>query len=188
MHPVAHDRPRWRRAGGLHPERRVHVGIHPAAEVEDRSLDGIVFRRQGAETPVRPIVLLAQPFEQPRRRRLQPGEPVRAPRLAADRRIRWHRVHRHLADRVLAELARGDAAPDVVNIGQVAIVRGLDRDDGAQVRWPQLGHLDRGEPAVADPPHSDRAGAPRLGRQPLDGVVPVQRLSLGVFVQRDSTR
>ena len=46
------------------------------------------------------------------------------------------------------------------------------------MRRPELRHLDRREPAVADPPHPDLAVAPGLGRQPLDRVVPVERLGL----------
>ena len=91
-----------------------------------------------------------------------------------------------LADRVLAQLARRHAAADVVDVGQVAIVGALDRDDRPEVRRPQLGDLDRGERAVADAPHPDRAVAPRLGGEPLDGVVAVERLGLGVLVERDA--
>ena len=110
------------RAGGLHPERRIDVRVHPAADVEDRRLDRVVVGRQRTGTPVRPVVLLAEPFDQPRRRRLEPGEPFRAPGVAAERRIGWHRVHRDLADRVLAELAHRHAAADVVDVAQVAVV------------------------------------------------------------------
>ena len=56
------------------------------------------------------------------------------------------------------------------------------------MRRPELRDLDRGEPAVADAPHPDVAVAPRLGREPLDGVVPVERLVLGVLVERDARR
>ena len=45
-----------------------------------------------------------------------------------------------------------------------------------------------GEAAVADAPHADAAGAPRLGREPLHGVVPVERLGLGVLVERHARR
>ena len=64
----------------------------------------------------------------------------------------------------------------------------MDRDDRPEVRRPQLRDLDRGERAVADPPHPDRAVAPRLGGQPLHGVVAVERLGLGVLVERDPAR
>ena len=57
-----------------------------------------------------------------------------------------------------------------------------------EMRRPELRDLDRGEPAVADAPHPDRAVAPRLGGEPLDGVVAVQRLVLGVLVERDAAR
>ena len=40
--------------------------------------------------------------------------------------------------------------------------------------------------AVADAPHPDVAVAPRLGGEPLDRVVPVERLVLGVLVERDA--
>ena len=42
--------------------------------------------------------------------------------------------------------------------------------------------------AVADPPHPDGAVAPRLGGEPLDGVVAVESLGLGVLVERDPAR
>ena len=92
--PVADDRPRRGGAGSLHPERRVDVRVHPAADVEDRRLDRVVVGRQRTGPPVRPVVLLAEPFDEPRRRRLEPGEPFVAPRLAPERRIGRHRVHR----------------------------------------------------------------------------------------------
>ena len=133
-------------------------------------------------------MLLAEPLEEPRRRRLEPGEPFVAPAVAPERRIGRHRVHRDLADRVLAELADRHAAADVVDVAQVAVVGAHDRDDRAQVRRPELRDLDRGERAVADAPHPDRAVAPRLGGEPLDGVVPVERLGLGVLVERDAAR
>ena len=185
---VADDRPARGRAAGLHPQRGVHVGIHPAADVQDGRLDGVVVRGQRARSPVRAVVLLAEPLDEPRRRRLEAGEPPLAPVGTPERRVRRHRVHRHLADRVLAQLADRDAAADVVDVGPVAVVRALDRDDRAQVRRPELGDLDRGERPVADAPHPDGAGAPRLGRQPLDGVVAVERLGLGVLVERDAAR
>ena len=111
-----------------------------------------------------------------------------APCLAPERRIGWHRVHPDLADRVLAELAHRHAAADVVDVAQVAVVGAHDRDDRPQVRRPELRDLDRGERAVADAPHPDRAVAPRLGGQPLHGVVAVERLGLGVLVERDPAR
>ena len=131
-------------------------------------------------------MLLAQPLDQPRRRRLEPRQPALAPVRTPERRVGWHRVHRDLADRVLAQLAERDAAADVVDVGQVAVVGALDRHDRPQVRRPQLGDLDRGERPVADPPHPDRPGAPRLCRQPLDRVEPVERLRLRVLVERDA--
>ena len=181
--PVADDRSRRGGAGGLHPERRVHVRIHPAADVEDRRLDRVVVGRKRPGSPVRPVVLLAEPLDQPGRRGVEPGEPFVTPRLAPECRVGRHRVHPELADRVLAELARGHAATDVVDVAQVAVVGAHDRDDRPEVRRPELRDLDRGEGAVADPPHPDRAVAPRLGRQPLDRVVPVERLGLGVLVE-----
>ena len=111
-----------------------------------------------------------------------------APGVAAECRIGRHRVHPDLADRVLAELAHRHAAADVVDVAQVAVVGAHDRDDRPQVRRPQLRDLDRGERAVADAPHPDRAVAPRLGGQPLHGVVAVERLGLGVLVERDPAR
>ena len=75
-----------------------------------------------------------------------------------------------------------------MDVGQVAVVRALDRHDREEVRRPQLRDLDRGERPIADAPHPDRAGAPGLGREPLDRVVPVTRLDLGVLVHRDAGR
>ena len=109
-------------------------------------------------------------------------------RVAAEAGVGRHRVHRDLADRVLAQLAGRHAAADVVDVGQVAVVGALDGHDRAEVRRPQLRDLDRGERAVADAPHPDRAVAPRLGGEPLDGVVAVERLGLGVLVERDARR
>ena len=51
--PVADKRPRRRRAARLHPERRVDVGVAPAADVEDGRLDGVVVGGQRARSPVR---------------------------------------------------------------------------------------------------------------------------------------
>ena len=186
--PVADDRPRRGGARSLHPEGRIDVRVHPAADVEDRRLDGVVVGRERSGTPVRPVVLLAEPLDEPRWRRVEAGQPFGTPCLAAEGGIGRHGVHRDLADRVLAELARGHAATDVVDVAQVAVVRAHDRDDRAEVRRAQLRDLDRGERAVADPPHPDRPVAPRLGGQPLDGVVAVERLGLGVLVERDAAR
>src|SRR4029078_7486665 len=105
--------------------------------------------RRGAAPQIRAFVLLAEPLDEPRRRRLEAGEPALAPVGTPERRVRGHRVHRHLADRVLAQLADPDAAADVVDVRPVTIVRALDRDDRTKMRRPELGDLDRGERAVA---------------------------------------
>ena len=57
-----------------------------------------------------------------------------------------------------------------------------------EVRRPELGDLDRREAAVRDAPHPDRARAPRLGGEPLDGVVAVPRLVRRVLVEGDAAR
>ena len=184
--PVADDRPGGRGAQRLHPQRRIDIRVHPAADVQDRDVDRLVVRGEGARPPIGAVALPAQPFEQPRRRRLEPSPPFGEPALAAELDVGWHRVHRDLAHGVLAELARGHAPADVMHVGRVAVVGGHDRDDRAQVRRAKLRDLDRGEPAVADAPHRDVAVAPLPGREPLDRVVPVARLVLAVFVERDA--
>ncbi len=186
--PVADEGPRRRGASRLHPERRIDIRVAPAADAEDRRVDRVVVRRQGAGPPVRPVGLLAQPRDEPWRRRLESSAPLVEPGFAAEPGIRRHRVHRDLADRVLRELAGGDAPADVVDVGAVPVVGRLDRHDRPQVRRAQLGDLDRGEAAVRDAPHPDRARAPRLGGQPFDGIEAVARLVLGVLVERDAAR
>ena len=103
--PVAHDRPARCRKALLHPEGRIDVRVHPAADIQDGRLDRVVVGGEGPAPPVRPVVLLAQPLDQPRRRRLEPLQPALAPVRTPERRVGWHRVHRDLADRVLAQLA-----------------------------------------------------------------------------------
>ena len=125
---------------------------------------------------------------QPRRRLLETRAPLVAPPLAAERRERRHRVHAQLADRVLALLAGRDAAAADVDVVAIPVVGRVHRQDRAEVRRPQLRDLDRREAAVADAPHADAAGAPRLGREPLHGVEPVERLRLGVLVERHAGR
>ncbi len=186
--PVADERPGRGGAQRLHPERRVHVAVHPAADRVDRDLDRVVVRSEGALPPVRPVGLVAQPLEQPRRGRLQAGAPLVQPALATERRVRGHRVHRHLADRVLRQLADRHAAAPVVDVVHVPVVRAHARHDRPQVRRPQLRDLDGRERAVADAPHRHRARRPRLDRGPLDRVVPVARLVLGVLVEGDAAR
>ena len=122
------------RAARLHPERGVHVGVAPAADVQDRRLDGVVVGGQRALPPVRAVGLLAEPFDEPRRRRLEPRRATRsrqsAPRNAG---VRRHRVHRDLADRVLGlSSLTVTQPPTVVDVGQVAVVRGHDRHDRAR--------------------------------------------------------
>ena len=186
--PVADERPRRRRARRLHPERRVDVGVAPAADVEDRRLDRVVVGGERARSPVRPVGLVPEPGDEPRRRQLEARPPLVEPAGAAEPDVGRHRVHRDLADPVLRELARGHAAADVVDVGQVAVVGPLERRDGEEMRRSQLGDLDRRERAVADAPHPDGAAAPGLGGEPLDGVVPVAGLVLGVLVHRDARR
>ncbi len=143
-------------------------------------------RSPARATPVasraRPPV--TEPREEPGRCGLQPGVPGCPPIRAPERCLRRHRVHRDLAHRVLRQFAHGQAAAPVVDVVQVAIVRGHDRHDRAQVRWSKRRDLDGGEAAVGDAPHADGARAPRLGGQPLDGVVSIAGLVRGVLVQR----
>ena len=184
--PVADERPdrgafrqrSWIRNAG------VHVGVGPAGDLEHRALERVVVRGERPAPPVRAVRLLADPGHEPRRRALEPRAPLLAPALAAERRVRRHRVHAQLADRVLALLAGRHAAAADVDVVAVAVVRRVHRQDRPQVRRPELRDLDRREAAVADAPHADVAVAPRLRRQPLDRVVPVERLGLGVLVER----
>ena len=176
------------RAPFLHPERRVHVAVHPAADRVDRDLDRVVVRGQRPLPPVRPVGLVAQPREQPRRRDFEPGAPLVQPAGAAEGRVRRHGIHRDLAHRVLRQLAGRDAAAAVVDVVDVPVVRAHARDDRAKMGRTQLGDLDRGEGAVADAPHRDRAARPGLDGGPLDRVVPVARLVGGVLVEGDARR
>ena len=157
--------------------------------LEHRGLDPAVVRRERAAAPVRAVALLRAPT-----RTATPASP-RAARASASSQPspqrggqRRQRVHRDLADRVLRELADRHRAADVVDVVGVPVVGRLDRHDRAQVRRPRRRDLDRGEAAVRQAPHPDRAGAPRLRGQPLDGVVAVERLGLGVLVQGDAVR
>ena len=167
----------------------VDIRIHPAAERA-----GSPPRSRRSPGRASPGASTARRAARAARRTARAASPRAAPASASAS----HRPRRRrsggiafiadLADRVLAELAGGDAAADVVDVGQVAVVGRLDRDDRAQVRRPQLGDLDRGEPAVADAPHPDRPVAPRLRGEPLDRVVAVEGLRLGVLVEGDRRR
>ena len=187
--PVADDGPPLRvDASLLDPECRVDVRVAPAGHLEHGALERLVLRGQRAPAPVGTVGLLADPREQPRRRRLEPRPPLVAPPVATEGRPRRQGVHPELADRVLALLARSDAAAAEVDVVAIAVVGRVHRQDRPEMGRPEPGDLDRGEPAVADAPHPDVAVAPRLGRQPLDGVVPVARLVLGVLVEGDAGR
>ena len=72
----------------LHAESRVDVRVMPPADVEDRRFDRVVVRSEGPLPPVRPVGLVLQPGEQPRRCRVEPGKPFVAPGRAAVRRFR----------------------------------------------------------------------------------------------------
>ncbi len=186
--PVPDERPSRRRAAFLHPQDRIDVLVHPATDREDRRFDRAVVRRQRSLPPVRAVMLLAEPFEQPDRRLLQALAPLVGPRRAAVLGLRRHRVHPDHADRVLAQLRHGDAAADVVDVVGVAVVGGHHRHDRLEMRRTEHRDLDRGEAAVRDSPHPDVAVAPRLGGQPLDGVVAVLGFARRVLVEGDAWR
>ena len=131
-------------------------------------------------------MLLAEPLEEPDRRPVEPLAPLVEPALAAERRPGRQRVHPDHAHRVLAELADRHAAADVVDVVGVAVVRGVHRDDRPEVRRSELRDLDRGEPAVRDPPHPDVPVRPGLAGEPLDRLGPVLRLARGVLVEGDA--
>ncbi len=172
----------------LHPERGVDIGVAPAGDLEHRTLDGVVVRRQRAAAPVRAIELLADPGEQPGWGALETVAPLVSPALAAERRPRRHRVHPQLTHGVLALVAGRHAAAADVHVVAVAVVGGVHGQDRAQVGWAQLRDLDRGEAAIADAPHADAAAAPWLRGQPLHGVDAVERLGVGVLVHGDAGR
>ncbi len=185
--PVADQRPaRGIDAALEHPQGRIDVAVHPAADQERRHGQAGPVRGERALPPERPVVLLAAPFEQPDRGLLQPLAPLRLPGLAAVEGPGRQGVRADHADRVLAQLAGGGAAADVVDIVGVAVVGGIDRHDRPQVRRPEQRHLDRGEAPPADPPHPDVAVRPGLGGQPLDRVVAVVRLVRRVLAPGDS--
>ena len=186
--PVADERPARRRAALLHSQRGVDVLVHPAADREDRRLDRAVVGGERALPPVRSVVLLAEPFEEPDRRPLEPLAPLVDPARAAVRRPWRQRVHPDHADRVLAQLRDRHAAAEVVDVVGVAVVGRHHRHDRLQGRRPELRDLDRGEAAVADPPHADVAVGPRLRGQPADGVAAVERLAGRVLVVRHAAR
>ena len=186
--PVADDRVRRCRAAGLHPERRIDVGVVPAADVEDRNADGVVVRRQRALAPIRPVGLVTEPREEPGRGRLESRPPVVPPGPPSERCVRRHRVHRDLADRVFAELADGHAPTAVMDVVEIAVVGRHDRHDRLEGGWPEHRDLDRGEAAVGDAPHADVPVAPRLGRKPGDGLDAVVGLVGAVFIDRDPAR
>ena len=55
----------------------------------------------------------------------------------------------------------------------VAIVGGVDRDNGLQMRRPMQSYLQGRKPAVRSAVHSNIAIRPGLPRQPLHRVVPI---------------
>ncbi len=92
--PVADDGPPLRvDASLLDPECGVDVGVAPAGHLEHGALERLVLRRQRAPAPVGTVGLLADPREQPRRRRLEPRPPLVAPPVAAEGRPRRQGVH-----------------------------------------------------------------------------------------------
>ena len=189
MDPVADERLARRvRAALEHSQRGVDVLVHPAADQEHRRREAVVAGREGTLPPVRPIVLLAEPLEEPDRGVLEAVEPFRCPGGAAVLGARRHRVHPDHAHGVLRQLGDRGAAAEVMDVVGVAVVGRHHRDDRGEVRRVEERDLDRGEAAVRDPPHPDLAVAPRLRRQPLDGVEAVLGLACGVLVQGDSRR
>src|SRR5271165_6844228 len=65
MVPRTDQRLDWCRAGGDHPWDRVAVAVVPAADQEGRHREPAIVGPQRGAPPVGPVLLLAEPAEQP---------------------------------------------------------------------------------------------------------------------------
>ncbi len=165
-----------------HPRDGVGVAVGPAAHRVHRRLDP---REVLAHRPLLPVVvaaLVGHPRVDERRRALHPLDPHVAPALADDRRVGRPRVPHEHRGGPLHHVGR-DAAAVVVHVVGVAVVGRAERDDRLQRRRPVRRDLQAVEPAPRDADHAHRAGAPRLGCDPLDHLAAVGLLLRQVLVQ-----
>ena len=170
-----------------HPQSCRAVAVPPAGTDEHRAGDSFVGGPQRAVPPVRSVVLLTDPLDDPRRGRLDPLAPG-AIELRAALAQRRHGVHSDHRRRIGGQAAGVEGAAVEVHVVGVAVVRRVDRRDRAQRGRPLRRQLDARKAAVRDAPRGDRTGAPRLGGDPLHDLDPVELLAMRVLIFSNTCR
>ena len=178
----------WHGQLTVHAERRVRVAVVPAPDEEGRTADPVDVSSDRALAPVGAIRLMPQPFEKIGLVPCQALLPESGP-VTIHGRVRRHGVPGNHPGPIPADVVvHPQAAPAVVAVVGVAIVREIHRHDRGQVGWLLRSHLQAREAAIGDPDHVDVTVRPWLRAQPLHAVVAVELLLGHVLVDRDAVR
>ena len=170
---------------GEQPRHGIGIGIVPAADGQDRRLDGGEILGHRAVLPIGIAARMAQPIGGQEGFGGKTLQPHGAPALADQHRIgRAGGIGQHGA--APAEIFVDDAAALEMDVVGVAIIGRAQGDDGLERRRPAGGDLQAVEAAPGDPHHADAAGAPGLGGGPGDDGEGVVLLLPGIFVEHDA--
>ena len=159
----------------------VGVAVGPAADGIDRDLDGGVVLAHRAVLPVGVAALVREPGVDPRPVGGEPLLPELAPPLSHGCLVRRLALPVQHARAPVQQVGGEHAAALVVDVVGVAVVGAHQGDDGLERRGAARGQLEAVEAAPRDAGHPDRAGAPRLRRDPGDDLEQVLLL-LGVVL------
>ena len=161
----------------------VGVRIRPATHHKHGDLDGRVVLGDRALAPELVATLVSDPVRKVGRREFEPFEPPRAPLRTDDLGVGRARVEGKHPSRPLGHVAAQKTAAGVVAVIRVAVVGGVERHDGLELRWSERRYLQAVEaaPRVAD--HPDRARAPLLRLQPRQDFQSVGLLLRKVLTQ-----
>ncbi len=188
VRPGADDHAARTRHRLVRPEGDVRVAVGPAGDDHRRARDALVVRPERSVPPVRPVVLLLEPVQEPRRGCVDAASPLLAPAVAVHRGNRRQHVARGHVDHPVDEVDRLQDPAHVVDVVRVAVVRRVDRDDGVERGRALHRDLERVEPAPRRAVHTDLPGAPVLLREPGDHRADVRLLLRVVLVESDPFR
>ena len=138
--------------------------------------------------PVRPVVLLLEPAEEPRLGAVDSTTPFVAPAVAVHRGNGRKDVAGGHVDHPVDEVERLEDAAHVVDVVGVAVVRGVDGHDRVERRRALHRDLQGVEATPGRAVHPDLPGAPVLLGEPCDHLADVGLLLRVVLVERDSLR
>ena len=169
-------------------EGDVRVAVGPPGDDHRRARDPLVVRPERSVPPVRPVVLLLEPVQEPRRGSFDAASPLLAPAVAVDRRHGREDVARRHVDHPVDEVDRLQDPAHVVDVVRVAVVGRVDRDDRVERGRALHRDLERVEAAPRRAVHADLPRAPVLLREPGDHRADVRLLLGVVLVERDPLR